>query len=50
MPGMAYWKYGNLENIAMATELEMVSFHSNPKERQRQRVFKLPQNCIHLTG
>ena len=24
----------NLENSAVATELEMVSFHSNPKERQ----------------
>ena len=23
----------NLENSAMATELEKVSFHSNPKER-----------------
>ena len=26
----------------MATGLEKVSFHSNPKERQCQRVFKLP--------
>ena len=26
-----------------------VSFHSNPKERQCQRILKLPQNCIHLT-
>ena len=26
-----------------------VSFHSNPKERQCQRMFKLPQKCIHLT-
>ena len=25
---------GNLENAAVATELEKVSFHSNPKERQ----------------
>ena len=24
-------------------------FHSNPKERQCQRMFKLPQNCTHLT-
>ena len=30
-------------------ELEKVSFHSNPKERQFQRVFKLPHNCTHLT-
>ena len=27
----------------------MVSFHSNPKERQCQRVFKLPHNCTHFT-
>ena len=32
----------NLENSAVATGLEKVSFHSNPKERQCQRVFKLP--------
>ena len=24
-------------------------FHSNPKERQCQRMLKLPHNCIHLT-
>ena len=30
----------------MATGLEMVSFHSNPKERQCQRMLKLPHNCI----
>ena len=28
----------NLENSAMATGLEKVSFHSNPKERQCQRI------------
>ena len=32
----------NLENSAVATELEKVSFHSNPKEKQCQRKFKLP--------
>ena len=31
----------NLENSAVATGLEKVSLHSNPKERQCQRVFKL---------
>ena len=31
----------NLENSAVATALEKVSFHSNPKERQCQRMFKL---------
>ena len=25
------------------------SFHSNPKERQCQRIFKLPHNCCHFT-
>ena len=29
----------NLENLAVATELEMVSFHSSPKERQCQTMF-----------
>ena len=37
----------NLENSAVATGLENVSFHSNPKERQRQRMFKLPHSCTH---
>ena len=32
------------KNSAMATGLEQVSFHSNPKERQCQRLFKLPHN------
>ena len=31
----------NLENSAVATGLEKVSFHSNPKERQCQRMLKL---------
>ena len=39
----------NLENLAVATGLEKVSFHSNPKERQCQRMLKLPHNCTHLT-
>ena len=39
----------NLENSAVATGLEHVSFHSNPKERQCQRMLKLPHNCTHLT-
>ena len=39
----------NLENSAVAIGLEKVSFHSNPKERQCQRMFKLPHNCTHLT-
>ena len=39
----------NLENSAVATGLEKVSFHSNPKDRQCQRMLKLPHNCPHLT-
>ena len=39
----------NLENLAVATGLEKITFHSNPKERQCQRTFKLPHNCTHLT-
>ena len=39
----------NLENSAVATGLEKVSFHSNPKERLSQRMLKLPHNCTHLT-
>ena len=39
----------NLENSAVATGLKNVSFHSNPKERQCQRMCKLWHNCTHLT-
>ena len=39
----------NLENSAMATGLEKVGFHFNPKEGQCQRMFKLPHNCTHFT-
>ena len=39
----------DLESSAVAIGLEKVSFHSNPKERQCQRMLKLPHNCIHLT-
>ena len=36
-----------LENSAVATGLEKVSFHSNPKEMQCQLISKLPHNCTH---
>ena len=39
----------NLENSAVATGLEKVSFHSNPKERQCQRMLKL-HSCTHLNA
>ena len=38
-----------LENSAVITGLEKVSSHSNPKERQCQRMFRLLHNCTHLT-
>ena len=34
---------------AVVTGLEKVSFHSNPKEGQCQRMFKLPNHCTHFT-
>ena len=34
---------------AVATGLEKVSFHSNPKESQCQRMLKLLHNCTHVT-
>ena len=40
---------GHLENSAVATGLEKVSFHFNPKEGQCQRMFKLPQlGSLHM--
>ena len=43
----------NLENSsvnsAVVTGLQKISFHSNSKEKQCQRMIKLPHNCSHLT-
>ena len=39
----------NLEHSAVVTGLEKVSFHSNPEEKQCQRMLKLLHNCTHLT-
>ena len=39
----------NLENSAVATGLEKVSFHSNPKKGQCQKMFKLPHKFTHFT-
>ena len=36
----------SLENSAVATGLENVSLHSNPKERQCQKMLKLPHNAL----
>ena len=38
-----------LGKLSSGHGLEKVSFHSNPKERQCQRMLKLPHNCTHLT-
>ena len=39
----------DLENSAVATGLEKISFHSNPKEMLCQRMLKLTYNCAHFT-
>ena len=44
-----YLMSANLENSEKATGLEKVSFHSNAKEGECQRVFKLLYNCVHFT-
>ena len=40
----------NLENSAMATGLEKVSFHSNPRERQCQRMLKLQHSSLQFSS
>ena len=37
-----------MENSAVATGLDKVSFHSNPKEGQWQNMVKLLHNCTHF--
>ena len=37
---------GNLENSVVATGLEKIHFHSNPKERQCHIMLKLPQKAL----
>jgi len=39
----------NLENSAVATELEKVSFHFNPKEEQVTEYSNYCKKCIHFT-
>ena len=38
----------NFKNSAVATGLEKVNLHCNPKERQCEKMLKLPHNCTHL--
>ena len=50
---MMLWKYvsqyvSQLEDSAVAIGLEKVSFHSNPKEEQCQRILKLADRCTHF--
>ena len=40
---------GNLENLIVATGLGNISFHSNLKERQCQKMFKRLHNCTDVT-
>ena len=40
----------NLENSVVAIGLGNASFHYNPKERQCQRLFKVPYNWAHFTS
>ena len=45
---MIGWMKHKLES-RLATGLEKVSFHSNPKERKWQKMLKLLHNCTHFT-
>ena len=36
----------NLENLVVVTVLENVGFHSSPKEKQWQRIFRLPHIAL----
>ena len=40
---------GQIWKTAAATGLGKVNFHSNPKEGQFQRIFKIPYNSSHFT-
>ena len=45
----AFYLSANLENSAVVTGLEKVSFLFNPKEGQCQRMFKVLYKCVHFT-
>ena len=47
---LSYQEYASkFGKLISGHRTKKVSFHSDPKERQRQRMLKLPQNCTHLT-
>ena len=39
----------NLQNSAMVTGLEKVSFHSNPKEKTMSKNVQITYSCTHFT-
>ena len=41
--------YSTCQQIWKTQQFSRLSFHSNPKERQCQRMLKLLHNCTHLT-
>ena len=41
--------YQQICKTAVATGLEKICFHFNPKEKQCQKMFKLTDSCTHLT-
>ena len=43
------WGHKELKMTEQLNRSEKVSFHSNPKEGQCQRMLKLLHNCTHLT-
>ena len=47
-PGKSHF-YERGTQIVKRTGSYLVSFHSNPKERQCQRMLKLPHSCTHHT-
>ena len=45
----SYTQYASkFGNSSVATGPEKINFHSDPKNRQCQRMFKLPHSCTHL--
>ena len=42
-------KSDTVSTVSPSISQEKVSFYSNPKERQCQRMLKLPHSCTHLT-
>ena len=43
------WKFGKFGKLSSGHRTEKVGLHSNPKEGQCQRMFKLLDNCANFT-